>query len=177
DGYADIFTTEMLPADNVRLKTMAKFEETNIKELKVKSSYHYQIMQNCLHFNEGDGRFQELAPLANVAATDWSWGSLMFDMNNDGWKDIFVSNGIYRDITSMDFSDFVADKENIKKIVHETGKFDFEDLLSLVPSSKISNYGFLNQHGKVFQDATDSLGLGLPSFSNGAAYADLDNDG
>ncbi|HYF70280.1 MAG TPA: VCBS repeat-containing protein [Ohtaekwangia sp.] len=177
DGYADIFTTEMLPADNVRLKTMAKFEETNIKELKVRSSYHYQIMQNCLHFNEGDGRFQELAPLANVAATDWSWGSLMFDMNNDGWKDIFVSNGIYRDITSMDFSDFVADRDNIKKIVHETGKFDFEDLLALVPSSKISNYGFLNQHGKVFQNATDSLGLGLPSFSNGAAYGDLDNDG
>jgi hypothetical protein len=156
---------------------MAKFEETNIRELKVKSSYHYQLMQNCLHFNEGDAYFQESANLANVAATDWSWGSLMFDMDNDGWKDIFVSNGIYRDITSMDFSDFVADRENIKKIVFEKGKFDYQDLLALVPSTAISNYAFLNEGGKVFTNATDLLGLNTPSFSNGSAYADLDNDG
>src|SRR5690606_13535295 len=95
DGHPDIFTTDMLPGDNYRIKSMTRFEETNIKELKVRSDYHYQILQNCLQFNDGDGNFQELAFYSGVSATDWSWGALMFDMNNDGWKDIVVSNGIY----------------------------------------------------------------------------------
>jgi len=177
DGNPEIFTTEMLPGDNVRLKTMTRFDETNIKELKVRSSYHYQHMQNCIQWNYGDGNFQELASLLNVEATDWSWGSLLFDMDNDGRKDILVANGIYRDITNMDFTDFVADRENIKKIVLEKGKFDFEDLLALIPSSKIPNYAFLNKGNKSFISVADSLGLGEPSFSNGAAYGDLDNDG
>ena len=177
DGDMEIFTTEMLPGDNLRIKTMARFDETNIKELKVKSDYHYQHMQNCLQWNYGDGNFQEVANLLNVADTDWSWGSLLFDMNNDGRKDIFVSNGIYRDITSMDFSDFVADRDNIKKIVSEKGKFDWDDLLALIPSTKISNYAFINSGDKRFKSAAESLGLSEPSFSNGAAYGDLDNDG
>ena len=177
DGDAEVFTTDMLPADNYRLKSMTKFDESNIKELKVRSSYHYQQLQNCLQMNDGTGHFQETAFLSKVAATDWSWGALMFDMNNDGWKDIFVSNGIYRDITSMDFSDFVADRENIKKIVVEKGKFDFNDLLNLIPSTKLSNYSFVNQKDWTFKNMADSLGLGTPSFSNGAAYGDLDNDG
>ncbi len=177
DGNLDIFTTEMLPADNYRLKTMTRFEETNVKELKVRSSYHYQLLQNCLHYNDGKGNFQELSFLANVGSTDWSWGALMFDMNNDGWKDIFVSNGIYKDITSMDFIDFVADRDNIKEIVLEKGKFDYFDLISLVPSTALPNYAFVNQGGKTFKNESESLGLSEPSFSNGAAYGDLDNDG
>ncbi|HPM32629.1 MAG TPA: VCBS repeat-containing protein [Chryseolinea sp.] len=177
DGSPEIFTTDMLPGDNVRLKSLTKFDETNIKELKVKSSYHYQQLQNCLQYNDGLGNFQELANFSNVSSTDWSWGALIFDMDNDGWKDIFVSNGIYRDITSMDFSDFVADRSNIKEIVERTGKFDFNDLLALVPSSKISNYAFVNERNKIFKNLADSLGLSQPSFSNGSAYGDLDNDG
>lgn len=177
DGDAEIFTTDMLPADNVRIKSMTKFDETNIKELKIRSSYHYQVLQNCLQFNDGNGNFQEMANVSTVAATDWSWGALMFDMDNNGWKDIFVSNGIYRDITSLDFADFVADRENIKKIVEEKGKFDFNDLLDQIPSGKISNYAFVNNGDKTFQNLADSLGLGEPSFSNGSAYGDLDNDG
>src|SRR5690606_373298 len=89
DGSPEVFTTEMLPPDNLRIKTMTRFDETNIRELKVRSSYHYQLMQNALHFNDGDANFQELAFLYDVAATDWSWGALLFDMDNDGWKDIF----------------------------------------------------------------------------------------
>lgn len=177
DGDAEVFTTEMLPGDNYRLKTMTRFEETNIKELKVRSSYHYQLMQNCLHINDGQGDFQEMAFISNVAATDWSWGALMFDMDNNGWKDIFISNGIYRDITSMDFANFVADRENIKKIVLEKGSFNFNDLLAQIPSSKVRNYAFVNQKNKTFESLADSLGLGEPSFSNGSAYGDLDNDG
>jgi len=177
DGSPEIFTTDMLPADNGRLKALTKFDETNIKELKVRSSYHYQQLQNCLQYNDGSGNFQELANFSNVSATDWSWGALIFDMDNDGWKDIFVSNGIYRDITSMDFSDFVSDKQNIKEMVERNGKFDFNDLLSLVPSTKISNYAFVNQQNKTFKSSANVLGLDDPSFSNGSAYGDLDNDG
>lgn len=177
DGYDEIFTTEMLPGDNLRLKTMVKFDETDIEELKNRSSYHFQYLQNCLHFNDGTGNFQEAAFLSNVAATDWSWGALMFDMNNDGWKDIFISNGIYHDITSMDFAEFVADRENVKKIIVEKGKFELDDILSLLPSTKLSNYAFINQRNLRFGSLADSIGLGEPSFSNGAAYGDLDNDG
>lgn len=177
DGDEEIFTTEMLPSENFRIKTLTRFEETNVKELKVRSSYHYQLLQNCLHFNDGIGNFQELSFLANVASTDWSWGALMFDMDNDGWKDIFVSNGIYRDITSMDFVDFVSDRENVKKIVLETGKFDFSDLMAQIPSQAIPNCAFINMGNRTFLNMADSLGLGEPSFSNGSAYADMDNDG
>lgn len=177
DEAPEIFTTEMLPGDNKRLKTMTRFEETNIKELRVRSSYHYQLLQNCLHVNNGNGNFQELAFLTNMAATDWSWGALMFDMNNDGWKDVFISNGIYKDITSMDFVDFITDKDNVKRIVREKGKFDYTDLLEQLPSTKIPNYAFINKKNLVFSSKADSLGLGEPSFSNGAAYGDLDGDG
>jgi enediyne biosynthesis protein E4 len=177
DGDVEIFTTEMLPGDNLRLKTMTRFDETNIKELKVKSSYHYQHMQNCVQWNYGDGNFQELANVLNMADTDWSWGCLLFDMNNDGNKDVFVANGIYRDITSMDFSDFVADRDNIRKLVLEKGKFDFEDLLALIPSTKLPNYAFINEGDRRFTNSAAALGLGEPSFSNGSAYGDLDNDG
>jgi len=177
DGFPEIFTTEMLPPDNQRLKTMTRFDETNVKELKVRADYHIQVLQNCLHFNDGNGNFQELAALANTEASDWSWGALIFDMDNDGWKDIFVSNGILRDITSMDFASFASDRENIKKIVQKEGKLDVNDLLAYLPSTKISNYAYINQRNRTFINLADSLGLGIPSFSNGSAYADLDNDG
>jgi hypothetical protein len=118
-----------------------------------------------------------MAFLANTAATDWSWGALAFDMDNDGWKDLYVCNGILRDITSMDFADFVADKDSIKAIVETEGKFGFKDLLSYYTSSKLVNYAFVNQRNKTFLNLADSLGFGEPTFSNGAAYGDLDNDG
>ena len=177
DGHVEIFTTEMLPGDNYRLKTMTKFEETNIKELKVRSSYHYQLMQNSFQVNDGLGNFKDMSFMSGLAATDWSWGALMFDMDNDGWKDIFVSNGIYHDITSMDFVDFASDNENIRKIVEEKGKFEFSDLEEYLPSTPIKNYAFVNTRNGLFEDKALELGLGEPSFSNGAAYGDLDNDG
>ncbi|WP_421893160.1 VCBS repeat-containing protein [Marinoscillum sp.] len=177
DGFPEIFTTEMLPPDNQRLKTMTRFDETNVKELKVKADYHIQVLQNCLHFNDGKGNFQELAALANTEASDWSWGALIFDMDNDGWKDIFVSNGILRDITSMDFASFASDRDNIKEIIQKEGKLDVNDLLAYLPSTSISNYAYINQGNRTFINRADSLGLGIPSFSNGSAYGDLDNDG
>ena len=177
DGNPEIFSTDMLAADNYRLKAMTVFDPYHLEDIKYRGNYHYQILQNGLQLNNGDGRFQEIAFLANVAATDWSWGALIFDFDNDGWNDIFVCNGIYHDIMYMDFTAFISDKENIKKVVSEKGEFDWRDFLPYLPSNRLSNFAFVNQRDLTFASKAKELGLGTPSFSNGAAYGDLDQDG
>jgi enediyne biosynthesis protein E4 len=177
DGSPEIFTTDMLPADNYRLKTTIAFDPYHLEDLKYRSNFHYQIVQNCLHLNNGRGRFQEIAMMAGVAATDWSWGALIFDFENDGNKDIFVSNGIQKDIMSMDFRDFIADSQKRKEIIDQKGRFDHRDFISLMPSNPLANYAFQHSGNLVFENRADSLGLGQKSFSNGSAYGDLDNDG
>ncbi|MGI9543403.1 MAG: CRTAC1 family protein, partial [Cyclobacteriaceae bacterium] len=176
-GGPEIMTTDMLPPDNYRLKTMTQFEPTHIEAIKNEAGYHHQMMQNALHFNDGNAQFQEMAFMSQVAATDWSWGALMLDLDLDGWKDIFVSNGIMKDLTDFDFVDFIGDKQEVEKIVSESRQVDFRDFLPHMPSTKLSNYAFLNQQGKGFKNDAMELGLATPSFSNGAAYGDLDNDG
>jgi hypothetical protein len=127
--------------------------------------------------NDGRGEFQEVALLSGVAATDWSWGALIFDFENDGNKDIFVSNGIQRDLMSMDFREFLADAQKRNEIVAKRGKFDYRDFISYMPSTPLKNYAFHNSGAFAFENQADALGLGQPSFSNGSAYGDLDNDG
>ena len=112
DGKPEIFTTDMLPADNYRLKTSTAFDPYHLEDLKYRANFHYQMAQNCLHLNDGTADFQEIGMLAGVAATDWSWAALIFDFENDGHKDIFVSNGIARDLMSMDFTDYISDEDN-----------------------------------------------------------------
>ena len=177
DGYMDVVTTDMLPEGEYRLKTMNRFEEYHVESMKYRSNFHYQYPQNSLHLNNGNAMFSEIGLYAGIAATDWSWGALVFDFENDGNKDIFISNGIARDITDMDFSDFLADKSEIKKVVTEKGRFDFRDFLPYIPSTKLPNYAYVNQKNLTFKNESYSLGLGEPSFSNGVAYGDLDNDG
>lgn len=177
DGYMDLITTDMLPEDEYRLKTMNRFEEYHVESMKYRATFHYQFPQNCLQLNNGNGEFSEIGWYAGVAATDWSWGALIFDFDNDGNKDIFISNGIYRDITDMDFSEFLADKSEVKKIVTEKGRFDFRDFLPFIHSSKLSNYAYVTQPDLTFKNQSEAIGLAEPSFSNGVAYADLDNDG
>lgn len=177
DGKPEIFTTDMLPADNYRLKTSTAFDPYHLEDLKYRANFHYQMAQNCLHLNDGTADFQEVGMLAGVAATDWSWGALIFDFENDGHKDIFVSNGIARDLMSMDFRDFIADENNKRKIIDERGKFDQRDFVELMPSNPLSNYAFQGNGSLIYRDQADMLGLGDPSFSNGAVYGDLDNDG
>ena len=183
DGTYDIFTTDMLPADNYRLKTMTVFDPYHLEDLKYRSSYHYQILQNTLQLNDGKGDFQEIAHLAGVGATDWSWGALLFDFENDGWKDIFVSNGIYRDIMYLDFTNFINDQDEVKKVVQAKGRFSWQDFAAYIPSNPIPNYAFKNKLSAsgasipVFVNKSTELGLAKPGFSNGAAYGDLDNDG
>jgi len=177
DGFMDLITTDMLPEDEYRLKTMNRFEEYHVESMKYRANFHYQYPQNCVQLNNGNGEFSEIGWYAGVSATDWSWGALIFDFDNDGNKDIFISNGIYRDITDMDFSDFLADKSEVKKIVTKKGRFDFRDFLPFINSHKLPNYAYVKQPGLTFKNESAELGLGEPSFSNGVAYADLDNDG
>lgn len=176
DGLPDIFTSEMLPEDDYKLKMVTRFEEYDIYNTKVKGNYYNQYIQNCLHLNNGDSTFSEIAFLSNVAATDWSWGGLFFDFNNDGWKDLFVANGIYKDITNQDYIEFLAD-EQVKKKVAIEGEFKYKDFLDPAPSNPIPNYAFVNNKNLSFENKAYDLGLGKPGFSNGAAYGDLDNDG
>ena len=177
DGNMDIFTTDMLPADNYRLQTTIAFDPYHLEDLKYRENFHYQITQNCLHLNDGSGYFQEIALLSGVAATDWSWGALIFDFENDGNKDLFVSNGILRDIMYNDFLQFITNSEKRKEVISKTGKFDYRDFVQFMPSTPLKNYAFKNSGSLVFTNQAEELGLGKPSFSNGAAYGDLDNDG
>ncbi|MEX0680003.1 MAG: VCBS repeat-containing protein [Balneolales bacterium] len=177
DGILDIFVTDMLPKDEARIKTMTVFEDHRGRDGESSREYHHQYLQNTLQINKGNGTFTETGFLSGVAATDWSWGALFFDFNNNGWKDLFVSNGIYRNITDLDFADFLNDRENIARIVRERGRFDIQDFLERLPSNKIKNFGFINNRDKTFTNLSDSLGFYEPAFSNGAAWADLDNNG
>ena len=176
DGQYDIFTTEMLPADDKRLKTMTSFENYDVLKSKQHDGYYNQYMQNCLQLNNGDGTFSEIAFNAGVAATDWSWGALFFDMDNDGWRDIFVSNGIYKDLTNQDYIEFLGNRDNMDKIA-EGKKFDFGEFTQKMNSTPLSNYAFINNKNLTFTNKATALGLDTKSFSNGAAYGDLDNDG
>ncbi|RMG23238.1 MAG: RNA-binding protein [Bacteroidetes bacterium] len=180
DGAPEIFTTDMLPGDNFRLKTMTQFAPFYLESFKKKADYHHQILQNCLHLNDGSAHFQEIAQLVGVAATDWSWGALLFDFDNDGWKDIFVSNGIRKDLTDLDFVDFISDRSansKVRELVTETRRADFRDFLPYMPETKVANYALRNQGDLLFVNEAAALGLAAPSFSNGAAYGDLDLDG
>lgn len=177
DGNMDIFTTDMLPADNYRLQTTIAFDPYHLEDLKYRENFYYQITQNCLHINDGSGYFQEIGLLSGVAATDWSWGALIFDFENDGNKDVFVSNGILRDIMYNDFLQFITNKDKRKEVISNTGRFDYRDFVQYMPSTALKNYAFKNSGHLIFKNQADELGLGKPSFSNGAAYGDLDNDG
>jgi hypothetical protein len=175
DDYLDIFTTEMLPESDYRLKTTIKFDEYDVVNAKNQLDYHHQFTSNCLQLNNQDGTFSDIAQLSDADATGWSWGALIFDMNNDGWKDLFVCNGISKDLTDQDFLEFFSNPETLNHY-RENG-FDFTDILNKMPSVPIPNYAFINQKNLTFRNQSATLGFERPSFSNGAAYGDLDGDG
>ena len=175
DGYNDIFVTEMLPSDYERLKTVTTFEDWNKYQLKVKNGYYHQFTRNTFQLNNKNNSFSEIGRLSGVEASDWSWGALIFDMDNDGLKDLFISNGIYRDLTNQDYLQYISNEEVLKSIT-ANNEVDYARLIEIIPSNEIKNHAYKNLGGLEFQDYKES-GLQTESFSNGAAYGDLDNDG
>jgi enediyne biosynthesis protein E4 len=176
DGRPDIFTTDMLPSNDKRLKTTANFENYDTYQFKKKQGFYEQIQQNALQINNGNNTFVETAHYSGVAASDWSWGALMFDANNDGMQDIFVSNGIYKDVIDQDFIDFFAN-DVIQKMAASGQKENMQQIVDSMPSTPVPNHFFKNKNSLKFEDAAEASGLAQPSFSNGSTYADLDNDG
>jgi hypothetical protein len=176
DGNLDIFVTDMLPGDDRRLKTTSVFEGYNLADLKLKQGFWHQYMRNNLQLNNGDGTFSEIGQLAGVHATDWSWGALIFDMDNDGLKDIFVANGIAKDLTDQDFVEFLGDRNTMQQML-EGKKFDAKEFIDKISSVPIPNYAYKNTGNLQFTNNVKNWGLEGPGFSNGSAYGDLDNDG
>ena len=175
DGNPDIFVTEMLPEDDASIKTKTTFQSWDKYQLDLKYDYYHQFTRNMLQLNNGNNTFSEIGRLSGVCATDWSWGALMTDLDNDGLKDIFVANGIYQDLTNEDYIQYISNEEFYKEVV--SGKADYKKMIDLIPSNPIPNYAFSNNGDLTFTNKAKEWGLDEPSFSNGSAYGDLDNDG
>ena len=176
DALPDIFVTEMLPEPNDRLKTKTTFENWDRYQYNVENGYYHQFTRNMLQLNNGDGTFSEVGRLAGIEATDWSWGALIADFDNDGNKDLFVANGILKDLTDQDYINYVSTEEIAKSVIKNDG-VDYQQLTDAIPSNKIPNYLYRNTGFLQFENVTEDWGLAEPSHSNGSAYGDLDNDG
>ncbi len=171
DGWPDIVTTDMLPETNARKKTTIGNKSYSVYINNEQFGYEYQYVRNMLHLNNGLGmgvKFSEIGQLAGMHQTEWSWSPLFIDVDNDGFKDLIVTNGFPKDITDKDFSNYRADVGNIASIAL---------LVDSIPVIKIPNYAYKNDGQLDFIDVTKEWGLGMKSFSNGAAFSDLDNDG
>ena len=183
DGYNEIYVTDMLPDLETRLKSKTNFENYEKYQANLKEGYYHQFLRNTLQLNLGGGYydekgnpecyFSEIGRLAGIHATDWSWSSLIADLDNDGWKDIYVSNGMYKDVTDQDFIQYIANDSIKKKMGSQNGM----QLMDLMPSQPLANYAFQNKGDLTFINRAKDWGLDQPVFSNGSVYVDLDNDG
>jgi len=176
DGWPDVYTTDMLPEDDQRLKTTSNFDSWETYEQRVKNKFHHQSMRNMLQLNNGNGTFSDIGQLAGVARTDWSWSALIADFDLDGYKDIFVTNGIRRDVTSQDYIAFLGNGQTMRAATKDR-RVDFMQLIKAMSSTKLPNYAFRNNGNLTFANQSAAWGINTPSFSSGAAYADLDGDG
>ncbi|MEE9437781.1 MAG: VCBS repeat-containing protein [Saprospiraceae bacterium] len=178
DGFMDIFVADMVAEDNYRNKTnMSSMAVDKFWNL-TKNGGHFQYMFNALQLNNGNGTFSEIAQMSGVSKTDWSWAPLFIDADHDGYKDLFVTNGILKEIRNKDYSNYLKKRVSDRSNAKQKGKrFDPIELLSKAPSIKIKNKSYRNTGNYSFDDTTDEWGFGLPSWSQGMSYADLDNDG
>lgn len=175
DGHPEIFVTDMLPKTEERLKTTTAFDSHYTYRLRLEKGFYHQYMQNTLQLNDGTGNFSEIANFAGIEASDWSWGALIFDANNDRKSDIYVCNGIQHDVIDQDFIDFFADE--VSRTMANSGKKEsIQTILKHMPQKPINNLFFKNTGTLSFKEQKNWT-PDLPSFSNGASYADLDNDG
>jgi len=176
DGLSDIFITDMLPEGDERVKSVMEFEGYNVFKLKQSKDFYQQYIQNTLQLNNGNNTFSEIANYSGVAQTDWSWSALLFDMDNDGLRDIYVTNGVNHDLSDLDFVDFFAN-EIIQKMALTGKKESIDSIINKMPQAPQANYAYKNNGDITFSNEAKNWGLDIPSFSNGAAYGDLDNDG
>ncbi len=176
DGFPEYFVTEMLPERRDRQVTKTYFESWEEQKSAQGKGYFNQFGRNVLQLNNGDGTFSEIGRYAGVEATDWSWASLIFDMDNDGYKDIFVSNGIFKDLLDLDYLNFMSDRNSVANLIR-SNNHSIRNIIDLMPSEAIPNYFFHNNGDLTFTNRASQWNVGSPTFSNGSAYGDLDNDG
>ena len=176
DLQPDLLVTEMLPTTLERKKTKAKYDSWDKYTLMQKRGYANQVPRNVLQRNiEGKGFF-EVGRKSGVAATEWSWASLMFDMNNDGLRDIFIANGINKDLLDRDYLAYMANEQQVRMLMQQKEEV-IKKLIDIMPSQAVENVAYENKGEFNFENSTAAWGLNQPSFSNGNAYGDLDNDG
>jgi enediyne biosynthesis protein E4 len=174
DGLMDILTLDMLPKDIKRQNLLMAPDDYSKFDLNVRSGFHNQFMRNMLHLNNGDGTFSEVGQLSGMSNTDWSWSALLADFDLDGYNDLYVTNGYTRDYTNQDFINYMDN------FVQEKGRLERNDVLGIIehmPSSDVTNRMLKGRSGFEFDDVTVAWGLNQMANSNGAVYADLDNDG
>lgn len=171
DLKPDLIVLDMLAEDHIRSKeNMATMSTENFNSI-VNAGYHHQYMSNMLQINNGNGTYSEIAQLAGIAKTDWSWAPLIADFDNDGFNDLFVTNGIEHDLSNQDF------RNQMKTNIQNRKKVSLDEAINMMPSNKLSNYIFKNNQDLTFSNQTQDWGLDSKVNSSGAAYVDLDNDG
>lgn len=177
DGLLDIMVLDMKPEDPIRYKELLNVMQYDRYNLLIQYGYGRQVGRNVLQLNNGNNTYSEIGQYAGVAATDWSWSPLFADFDNDGWKDIYITNGYRKDVTNSDYMNYFRDSIQKAGGLSPDRFPDIQDFLKYLPEQKISNYLFINSGKLSFIDASKESGIEMPSFSNGAAYADLDMDG
>lgn len=173
DMAVDIITTDMLPSDPKIWRKSLGEDKVEVYDTKLRFGYDDQYVRNTLQMNLGNGQFSDISLITESFATDWSWSPLIFDMDNDGLQDLHISNGIYKRPNDLDFINYVTSNTQESNDEKSIQASQIESL----PTLKISNYTGLNQGGMELKASAEALGLNQPSYSNGSAYADLDNDG
>jgi len=176
DAHPDIFSTDMLPESEGRVKINTTFENWDKYQMDLRADYYHQFTRNMLQLNNGNGTFSEIGRLAGVHATDWSWGALISDMDNDGFKDVFIANGIYKDLTNQDYVQHLSNRDVMRSVWTNKG-INYKKLIDSMPSEAVPNYAYRNNGDLTFTNKAAEWGLAEPSFSNGSAYGDLNNDG
>jgi hypothetical protein len=175
DGLADIYTLDMLPATNERIKLSSGDDNYDKYQLLIGAGFHHQTTRNMLQLNNGDGTYSEIGQLAGISNTDWSWSALFNDFDGDGWKDLYISNGYEKDYTNMQFLKFTVDEQ---LQAQKTGvPVNVQVVLDKMPSINEGNFLFKNNGNLTFSNKTREWGITKKNKSSGAAYADLDNDG
>jgi hypothetical protein len=176
DGLQDIITLDMLPDSPDLYMKSAGEDKWQVSEIKSRYGYAPQVVQNTLQKNIGDGMFIDVANYASISASDWSWSPLPADFDRDGYKDLFITNGIYKRPNDLDYIQYLANIQNLNNAAENEDK-RLQEIMKQMPTLKIKNYMYQNQGDFAFKQVSDSWGLHQASCSNGAAYGDLDNDG